>query len=134
MGNNTGPIVLLGLLGLLLVLWLRRQQQPTVYAQASGGPGLYQTASGYVGAALNAPPAAVAYTGKLANATINTGASVVNTAIGAGASILNKGISAGGSVGSTLLGTGSSLIKSAGNTGASTGKSIVHTLSLGALF
>jgi hypothetical protein len=122
MGNNAGPIVLIGLLGLLLVLWLRRKQQP-VAVQSTGGDGLYGTAKGYVGAALAAAPPAVAYTGKLANTTIKTGASIVNTGIGATGSILSTGFSTAGNV-----------FTSAGNAGASAGKSVIHTLSLGALF
>jgi hypothetical protein len=131
MGNNTGPIVLLGLLGLLLVLWMKKQRQSAVVASAGGGSaGPYdygkQAVGGVVslaGSALKMAPPAVDLAGNLLNKVSTTGAGVVNTAVSSAISIPKN-----------LLTETGGLFKSAGNTGASAGKSIVHTLSLGALF
>lgn len=130
MGNNTGPVILLGLLGLLLVLWMKRRQQPMPVQTGGGSPGLYgygrQAVGGLVsltGAALRGAPPAVDYAGNLINKVSTTGAGVVNT-----------GISAAFSVPKGIINETGGLLKSAGSTAKSTTKSFINTVTLGALF
>jgi hypothetical protein len=128
--NSTGPVLILGLGGLLLFLWLRNRSQQPVAVAREGSPGLLGYGSALVGGtvslagkALSGIPPAAAKASAAVNSVTNAGASVVNNMVGAALSVPNN-----------LISQGSSLITTGGNAGASAGRSVVHALSLGTLF
>jgi hypothetical protein len=130
MNDNMGPVLLLGLGGLVLVLWLRSRNQQAVVTTGGGSPGIIGYGKAALGGAVSLAGSALAGIPP----AVDLAGNAINSVSRAGAGVVNTGISSIVSVPKTLISETSGLVTSAGKAGASAGKSVVHALSLGSLF